>query len=78
MGSDGDILGIVFIFLQLLEDVSRLGDIKGAFSIIPYEVYAVVQISIPIFGELMFLFDGPDEVVNVFLTCVFHSKIVDN
>ena len=37
MGSDGDILGIVFIFLQLLEDVSRHGDIEGAVMIILFE-----------------------------------------
>ena len=28
---------ILFVFLQLLEDVSLHGDIKGAFIIIPFE-----------------------------------------
>ena len=52
----GTFQAIVFVFLQLLEDVARHGDIKSVFRIIPFEVYAAIQISIPIFGELIFIY----------------------
>jgi hypothetical protein len=48
------------------------------FRIIPFEAYAAIQISIPIFGELIFFFDCRDEVVDAVLLRVLHPKIVDN
>ena len=50
----GTFQAIYLVFLQLFEDVARQGDIKGEFIIIPFEAYAAIQISIPIFGELIF------------------------
>ncbi len=38
----GTLWAIVFIFLQLFEDVSWHGDIKGAYIIMPFEAYAAV------------------------------------
>ena len=69
---------ILLVFLQLLEDVARHGHIEGVVMIIPFEAYAAIQISIPIFGELIFFFDRPDEVVYVLVTCVFYPKIMNN
>ena len=74
----GTFRAIVLVFLQLLEDVAWHGDIEGAVMIIPFEAYATIQIFIPIFGEIIFFFDHPDEVVYVLLACVLHSKIVNN
>ena len=56
---------IMLVYLQLLEDVAPHGDIKGAVILIPFEAYDTTEISIPIFGELIFFFYCPDEVVYV-------------
>ena len=74
----GTFWAIMPVFLQLLEDVVRHGDIKGAVVIIPFEAYAAIEIPIPIFGELIFFFDCLDEVVYVLLTRVFYPKTVNN
>ncbi len=68
---------IMLVFLQLLEDVARHGEIECAVMIIPFEAYTAIEISILIFGELIFFFDCPDEVVCVLLSRVFYPKIVN-
>ncbi len=42
MGSVGDVLGNRVCIFQLLENVARHGDFKGAFRIILFEAYAAV------------------------------------
>jgi len=42
------------IFLELFDDVSRHGDIERAFDVVPLEAYATVEVTVPIFSELIF------------------------
>ncbi len=69
--------GGMLVFLQLFDDVARHGNVKGACVIIPFEAYATVEVTVPILGEFIFLFDEHDKVVDIFLTRIFH-EIVDN
>ncbi len=64
------------VFLQLFDDVTRHGNVKGARVIIPLEVDAAVEIAVPILCEFIFFLYIPNEVVNVFLTRIFHPEIV--
>jgi hypothetical protein len=68
----------MLVFLQLFDDVAWHGNVKGACVVIPFEPYAAVEVAIPNLGEFIFLFDAHDKVVNIFLTHIFHAKIVDN
>jgi hypothetical protein len=66
----------MLVFLQLFEDVSWHGDVKSVCNIIQSEAYATVEVTIPIHGELIFLFDALDQVFNVFLTRVFYAEVI--
>jgi hypothetical protein len=81
-GSIGTMLrlqqGGMLVFLQLFDDVARHGNVEGACVVIPFEAYAAVEVAVPIFGEFIFFFDALDKVVDILLTHIFHSKIVDN
>ena len=66
------------IFLELFDDVSRHGDIERAFDVVPFEAYSTVEVAVPIFSEFIFFLDAIYQVVNVLLTRVFYSKIVDD
>ncbi len=70
--------GGMLVFLQLFDDVARHGNVEGALIIIPFEAYAAVEVAVPIFGEFIFFFDALDKVVDILLTHIFHSKIVNN
>jgi hypothetical protein len=82
LGSVGTMLrlwrGGMLVFLQLFDDVARHGNVKGACVVIPFEVYAAVEVAVPILGESIFLFDAHDKVVDIFLMRIFHGKIVNN
>jgi hypothetical protein len=82
LGSVGTMLrlwrGGMLVFLQLFDDVARHGNVKGACTVIPFKVYAAVEVAVPILGEFIFLFDAHDKVVDIFLMHIFHTKIVDN
>jgi hypothetical protein len=82
LGSIGTTLrlwqGGMLVFLQLIDDVAWHGNVEGACVVIPFEVYAPVEVAIPILGELIFVFDAHDKVVGIFLTRIFHAEIVDN
>ncbi len=82
LGSIGTMLrlwrGGMLVFLQLFDDVARHGNVEGACVVIPFEAYAAVEVAVPILGEFIFLFDAHDKVVDIFLTHIFHAKIVNN
>jgi hypothetical protein len=50
----------------------------SAFIVVPIQFDAAVEVTCPIFGEFVFCFNIRDQVINVFLTLKFNSKIVDN
>jgi hypothetical protein len=82
LGSVGTMLrlwqGGMLVFLQLFDDVAWHGNVKGVCTVIPFEVYAAVEVAVPIFGEFIFFFDALDKVVDILLTRIFYAKIVDN
>ena len=67
--------GGMLVFLQLFDDVARHGKVEGACIVIPLEVDAAVEIAVPILCEFIFFLYAPNEVVNVFLTCIFYPKL---
>ncbi len=70
--------GGMLVFLQLLDDVSRHGNVEGACVVIPFEAYAAVEVTFPIFGEFIFVFNTLDKVVDTLLVHIFHAKFVDD
>ncbi len=63
------------VFLQLFEDVFWHGDVESACIAILSRAYAVVEVTVPIHGELIFFFDALDQVFYVFLMHVFYAKV---
>ena len=68
----------MLIFVELLRNVSRHGDVECARIIIPSQFYAAVLITRSILYELIFFSDAFNEVVGVFLSNIFHAEVVDN
>ncbi len=69
---------VMLVLLQLFDDRSWHGDVKRQIVVFPFQFYTAIQISRPIFGQLVFFFDAPDQVVNVLLSRVFHTKVINN
>jgi hypothetical protein len=69
LGSIGRMLrlwqGGMLGFLQLFDVLARHGHVKGACIVIPSEVYAAVEVTIPILGEFIFVFDAHDKVFHI-------------
>jgi hypothetical protein len=68
----------MFVFLQLFDDVAQHGNVESACIIIPFEAYATVKVTVPIFGEFIFFVDALDKVVDILLTHMFHDKIIND
>jgi hypothetical protein len=58
----------VLVLEEKLFDELRHGNVKGAGIVIPIQLDATVQVARPIFGEFIFLFDAPNEMVHMFFT----------
>ena len=63
---------------QEVEDVVPHGQSAGAFGVVPIEVDADVEVTVPIFGDIIMLFEGIAEVIRVPLPDVLDAKVVDN
>jgi hypothetical protein len=62
----------------LLDDVPRHGYVERSLVVIPFELNPAVEIAVPIYGEFIFFLDARNEVVNVLLTFIFYTKIINN
>ena len=69
--------GSVLVFLEFSDNVPGHGDVKRSLVVIPLESNCAVEISVPIYGEFIFLLDARNEVVNIFLMFIFYTKIID-
>jgi hypothetical protein len=68
----------MFVFLELFLDVTGHGDINRSVVVVPFQFDATVQVTGPIFGECICMFDAFDEMIDILLIDVFYAKIVDN
>ncbi len=68
----------MFVFVQLVLDVPRHGNVESSVAVLPVEFNTAVQVACPVFDEFIFLADAFDEVVSVFLANVFDAKIVND
>ena len=68
----------MFVFVQLLLDVPRHGNVEGPFVVIPFEFYSAVQVARPVFDEFIFFADAFNEVVGMFFSHIFDTEIVDD
>ena len=56
--------------------IPRHGNVEGVGIVIPIQLDATVEVTCPIFGEFIFLFDAPNEMVHVLFTDILNTKIV--
>ena len=70
--------GGVPVFLELLDDVSGHGDVEHSLFVILLESNPAAEIAVPINGEFIFILDARNEVVNIFPTFVFYTKIIND
>jgi hypothetical protein len=66
----------VHVLEEKLLDVPRHENVEAVGIVIPIQLDATVEVAHPIFGEFIFLFDAPNEMVHVFFTNIFNTKIV--
>ena len=69
---------VVLVLFLLFDYVSWHGDFRPSICIVPFQFDTTIQISGPIFGQLVVLFDAPDQVINVLLLHVIHTKVINN
>jgi hypothetical protein len=68
----------MFIRGEEFHDVTRHRNVDGSVLIIPVERNSTVQVSRPVFDDIVRLFDGVYQVRGVFFTHIFHPKIVND
>ncbi len=66
----------MIVLLQLLLNIPRHQNVDHSVLIIPVKGDATIQVTCPIFGECTCWFNGPNQMANVFLTDIFHPKIL--
>ena len=64
------------VFDELFVDISRHGDVKISFVIVPVECYATVQTACVGNCDILIAFDGSNEMIEVLLSVVFDPKVV--
>ena len=67
---------LVVVFGEHCFDVVYHGETTGAFGVIPGQVDACVEITFPVFCEVVEFLDGVMEVVSVVVANVFDSEVV--
>jgi hypothetical protein len=68
----------VLVFLQLLLDAPRHGYVECTLFVVPFEAYATIQVASPVHGKVIFAFHTCDEVVDIFLSLIFYTKVVNH
>jgi hypothetical protein len=68
----------MLVSVQLFDDVARHQDIEGSFVVIPIQFDAAVVVTCTILGKGIYCFNRCNQMVNILLTLVYHSKIVNN
>jgi hypothetical protein len=64
--------------LEAIFDVSRHGYVKGSGIVVPIEVNATVEVPCPVLGKLVFFLYASNEMVDMIVSNIFNSKIVDD
>ena len=72
-------LGVRMIqFEAEIGDVVIHGEVAGVLSVIPLEVDSSIQITLPIFGDVVVFLEGIAQVSGVPFTDIFDTKVVDD
>ena len=64
--------------VAIVEDVAGHQNVEGLFVLIPNQYDATIEVAHPILGKVVFCFNPCNQMVNILLTLVFNSKVVDN
>ena len=79
VGGKLPLLGVRVILLEAdFGDVDVHGKSTGAFGVLPLEIYAVVQTTLPVLSDIIVFFEGILKMVGKGVTYVFNSKVVDD
>ena len=78
VGGKRTLLG--FRIIPLGEEVGYAvvhGEGTGALGVVPLEINAGIQITLPVFSDIIVFFEGMSKVVGMAVTYVFNIKVVD-
>ena len=59
-------------------DVVVHGEAKGALGVVPLEIDAGVQVTLPVFGDIVVFFEGISKVVGMAVAYIFDTKVINN
>ena len=79
VGGKLTLLGVRVIPLEAeVGNVVVHGEAAGALGVVPLEIDASVQVTLPVFSDIIVFFEGILKVVGMAVTYVFKTKVIDN
>ena len=79
VGGNLTLLGIGVIPLEgEVGDVVVHAKAAGALGVVPLEIDAGVQVTLPVFSDVIVFFEGILKVVGMAVAKIFNTKVVDN
>ena len=79
VGGKLTILGVRLIPLEVeVGDIVVHGEATGVLGVVPLVIDSGVQITLPVFSDVIVFFEGISKVVGMAVTYVFNTKVVDN
>ena len=73
------LLGVRVIPLEAeVGNVVVRGEATGALGVVPLEIDAGVQVTLPVFGDIVVFFEGISKAVGMVFAYIFNTKVVDD
>ena len=72
------LLGVGVITLEAeVGDVVIHGEATGAMDVVLFEIDAIIQVSFPVFSDVIVLFEGTPKVMGMAVAGIFNTKVVE-
>ena len=79
VGVNLTLIGVGLIPLEVeVGDVVVHGKATGAMGVVPIEIDTSVQITLPVFSDVIVLFEGISKVMGIAVADIFNTKVSDN
>ena len=61
-----------------VNDVVVHGKVKGTLCVVPLDIDAGIQVTLPVFSDIIMFFEGISKVVGMEAAYIFNSKVVND
>ena len=78
VGGKLTLIGVRVIPLEAeVRNVVVHGEATGAAGVVPLEIYSGIQVTLPVFNDIIVFFESISKVVGMAVTYIFNTKVVN-